>query len=195
MYNDYIKGEPLDLRGFYPIYCRFIEAALSERNRYNETTMKTPTMLYIELCDAIRHVRDQRGDYRCWKDWEAVYDLLPEGYTPPQRDTTVELENCVQYIKSCNDPNVEYVSPQRRIEELEAEVAQLKGIGYETEMERLARYIFEGLTRQSFVDWYEQKFIPFIEDEEMCNAVGITKEQILEQIVEIFRLEYIKRRG
>lgn len=75
---------------------------------------------------AIRDVRDQRGDDRCWKDLEKLYSLLPEGYVPPARDESVEIENCIRYIRSCHDPRTTYVSPQRRIEELEAELKQLR---------------------------------------------------------------------
>ena len=46
--------------------------------------------------------------------------MLPEGYMPPRRDTAVELARCQQYIASRQHPQTEYVSPQRRIEELEA---------------------------------------------------------------------------
>lgn len=71
----------------------------------------------------IRAHRDSwlRGDDKCWQDNEELYKLLPEGYKSPERDTTVELDNCRKYIASCHDPKIEYVSPQRRIEELEAE--------------------------------------------------------------------------
>lgn len=48
--------------------------------------------------------------------------LLPEGYVPPERDESVELELCKQYIKSCHNPSVKYTSPQRRIEELETQL-------------------------------------------------------------------------
>lgn len=74
---------------------------------------------YNKLANSIRWVRDQRGDDKCYKDLEWLYDQLPEGYTPPERDEIVELENCKQYIASCHNPNIKYVSPQRRIEELE----------------------------------------------------------------------------
>jgi hypothetical protein len=75
---------------------------------------------------AVRKHRDCRGDDRCWRDDDDLYRVLPEGYTPPARDTAVELENCERYIACRLDPRVVYVSPQRRIEELEAEVAALK---------------------------------------------------------------------
>ena len=80
----------------------------------------------------IRRLRDEwlRGDDKCWKDLETCFALLPEGYTPPARDTCVELENCKRYIASCHDPRVQYTSPQRRIEELESEVEQLRGTAY-----------------------------------------------------------------
>ena len=50
--------------------------------------------------EAIRKVRDQKGDDRCWKDLEELYGVLPEGYESPVRDTLVELENCKKYIAS-----------------------------------------------------------------------------------------------
>jgi hypothetical protein len=79
---------------------------------------------YLALCAAVREHRDQRGDDRCWRDDRKLYAALPEGYTPPAADTGVELDNCRRYIASRQDPA--YVSPQRRIEELEAEVVALK---------------------------------------------------------------------
>lgn len=83
-----------------------------------------------KLREGIRRHRDSwlRGDDKCWKDNEELYKLLPERYSPPSRDTLVELSNCEKYIASCHDPRVEYVSPQRRIEKLEAEVRQLRGL-------------------------------------------------------------------
>jgi hypothetical protein len=74
-----------------------------------------------QLQAKIRWHRDQwlSGDNKCWKDNEELYKLLPEGYTPPQRDTLCELENCKRYIESCHDPRVKYASPQVRIQELE----------------------------------------------------------------------------
>ncbi len=76
------------------------------------------------LRDAIRQHRDARGDDRCWMDDEELYKVLPEGYTPPARDTTVELASCEQYIACRHNPATEYVSPQRRIEQLESTVRQ-----------------------------------------------------------------------
>ncbi len=81
---------------------------------------------YEKLLAAIRKHRDERGDDRCWKDNETLYAVLPEGYTPPERDSLVELENCKRYIASCHDPRTRYESPQRRIEELEAQVEELQ---------------------------------------------------------------------
>jgi hypothetical protein len=66
------------------------------------------------------------GDNKCWKDNEELYKLLPEGYTPPERDTLCELENCKRYIESCHDPRVKYVSPQVRIQELEKQLLEMK---------------------------------------------------------------------
>lgn len=81
-----------------------------------------------ELELAIRQHRDSylSGDDKCWKDNEVLYKHLPEGYTQPERDTTVELELCRQYIASCHDPRISYTSPQRRIEELEAVIERYR---------------------------------------------------------------------
>jgi len=73
-----------------------------------------------QLRAAIRAHRDTRGDDRCWRDDATLYAVLPEGYTPPATDTAVELERCRQFIASRQHPATVYVSPQRRIEELEA---------------------------------------------------------------------------
>lgn len=82
-------------------------------------------------CDAleaaIRRHRDQRGDDRCWMDDEVLYVALPEGFVPPERDSLVELARCQEYIACRHNPATRYVSPQRRIEELEREYADLRG--------------------------------------------------------------------
>jgi hypothetical protein len=73
----------------------------------------------LELCrtyeSAIRAHRDERGDDRCWRDDEKLYSVLPEGYTPPVRDCSVELDNCRRYINSRHNPKTEYISPQLEI--------------------------------------------------------------------------------
>lgn len=81
-----------------------------------------------QLEAAIRSHRDQRGDDRCWIDDETLYRVLPEGYTPPLRDSSVELALCAKYIECRHNPLTEYVSPQRRIEELEREVEQYRQV-------------------------------------------------------------------
>lgn len=78
------------------------------------------------LEDAIRKHRNQKGDDRCWMDDEALYRTLPEGYEPGARDSSVEIANCQQFIRCRHNPATEYVSPQRRIEELESELASLQ---------------------------------------------------------------------
>jgi len=77
------------------------------------------------LENAIRNHRDQRGDDRCWQDDETLYSVLPEGYTPPARDSEVELGLCQKFIDTRHNPRTTYISPQRRIEELEAEIERL----------------------------------------------------------------------
>lgn len=81
-----------------------------------------------ELEAAIRSHRDQRGDDRCWLDDETLYRVLPEGFTPPVRDCAVELHLCEKFIATRHRPDCEYVSPQRRIEDLEAENATLRAV-------------------------------------------------------------------
>lgn len=81
---------------------------------------------------AIRSHRDARGDDRCWLDDEELYKTLPEGYTPPKRDTCVELENCIRFVKTRQHPVTVYVSPQRRIDELETLVARIEEVIKET---------------------------------------------------------------
>lgn len=71
---------------------------------------------------AIRQHRDERGDDRCHADDGRLYAVLPEGDTRPATETAVTLENCAKFIE-CRQTGREYVSPQRRIEELEARAA------------------------------------------------------------------------
>lgn len=77
------------------------------------------------LLAAIRRHRDYRGDDRCYQDDGELYAVLPEGDNRPERETAVTLMNCERYIR-CRQGGREYVSPQRRIEELEAEVRTLR---------------------------------------------------------------------
>lgn len=74
---------------------------------------------------AVRRHRDFRGDDRCWLDDEALYSNLPEGYTPPSRDSAVELENCRRFVFCRYNPATEYVSPQREVERLQEVVKSL----------------------------------------------------------------------
>lgn len=74
-----------------------------------------------KLQTAIRKHRDMLGDDRCHIDDAELYAALPEGDTRPARETAVTIENCQRYIE-CRQQGREYVSPQRRIEELEAAI-------------------------------------------------------------------------
>jgi len=76
--------------------------------------------------DAIRRHRDEPGPERCWLDDERLYAVLPEGYTPPERAVGLCLSDCERFLACRLNPDTEYVSPQRRIEELEGEVARLR---------------------------------------------------------------------
>lgn len=72
-----------------------------------------------ELEAAIRKHMNMRGDDRCYIDDHELYTVLPEGDTRPENEIAVTIENCQSYI-DCRQQGREYVSPQRRIEELEA---------------------------------------------------------------------------
>ncbi len=74
----------------------------------------------------IREHRDTRGDDRCWRDDVTLYQLLPEGFVPAPVDSYVELERCKSFIACRQNPSTEYVSPQRRIEQLEQLVNGLR---------------------------------------------------------------------
>lgn len=78
-----------------------------------------------KLRTAVRKHMHTRGDDRCHLDDGELYAALPEGDTRPERETAVTIENCHRFI-DCRQRGREYVSPQRRIEELEAEVKRLK---------------------------------------------------------------------
>lgn len=78
------------------------------------------------LRSGIRSHRDARGDDRCWRDDEDLYRLLPEGYTPPERDSSVELERCRQYIASRQNPATVYLSPELELNRLRDLLAEMR---------------------------------------------------------------------
>lgn len=98
-------------------------AVAGDRYSYAEDTLRLVQEVK-RLRRAIRKHRDERGDDRCWLDDETLYGVLPEGFTPPTRDTRVEKSNCDRFISSRHNPRTEYTSPQKRIEELEAELKE-----------------------------------------------------------------------
>ena len=69
------------------------------------------------LYNQIRKVRDNFGDDKCWMDWEALFKLLPEGYTPISQDIPIQLENCKQYL-ACRNNGTEYIPPPRWVKGL-----------------------------------------------------------------------------
>lgn len=77
------------------------------------------------LQGAIRKHRDMRGDDRCYLDDAELYGVLPEGDTRPAIDSQVTLGNCIEFIK-CRQQGRKYVSPQREIERLTQENADLR---------------------------------------------------------------------
>lgn len=78
------------------------------------------------VATALRKFRDIKGDDRCYKDLYELYCSLPEGYTPEPEQVGIDLNLCAAFKRSEEDPRVKYVSPQRRIEQLEAEIVQLR---------------------------------------------------------------------
>ena len=82
------------------------------------------------LATAIRKHRDARGDDRCWLDDLALYAALPEG-APDKADLRLcdpltMMSNCLRFIASRQPGGEPYVSPQREIESLRAQVEQLQ---------------------------------------------------------------------
>lgn len=82
-----------------------------------------------KLQDAIRKHRDMRADDRCVGDDYELYQVL--GETIPQHACQLNcpeimLEDCRRFIESRHDPNKPYLSPQREIERLEAEIVRLE---------------------------------------------------------------------
>lgn len=68
----------------------------------------------------IRAHRDTPGDDRCYRDDAALYSLLPEGYRP-------------RAVACRRNPETTYVSPQRRIDQLEGDlIAVLAGLELES---------------------------------------------------------------
>lgn len=92
-------------------------------DRYFEQNGKTLIKLE-ELRAAVRQHRDERGDDRCHADDGRLYAALPEGDTRPPHETAVTIENCQKFIDA-RQAGREYVSPQRRIEELEDRIESL----------------------------------------------------------------------
>lgn len=64
------------------------------------------------LMDQIRKIRDTFGDDKCYEDWHKLFQLLPEGFTPPKQDELVLLEHCARFVR-CRAAGVEYVPPPR----------------------------------------------------------------------------------
>lgn len=117
-------GEKIRNVEFSSMSDKELQGLLSQCNK--ELGIDMPVDRVQQLESAIRKHRDQRGDDRCWLDDEELYKVLPEGYSPPKRDSAVELKMCEKYISCRHNPNTEYISPQRAIEELEKEVQELR---------------------------------------------------------------------
>jgi cytidyltransferase-like protein len=109
------------------------KALTNEKIELNKQRLERAHDRIKTLEECIRKHRDSwiNGDDKCWKDNEELYKLLPEGFTPPEGDESVELWNCIKYLRSCHHPSVKYESPQVRIEELEIENNKLKEFVYQ----------------------------------------------------------------
>ena len=107
-----------DSKGYCDIHCPACElTGLKERVKFTQDYESLQFQLQ-NLRDAVRAHRDARGDDRCWLDDEELYKMLPEGYTPPARDTSVELDLCRKFILNRRHPKTTYISPEREIERL-----------------------------------------------------------------------------
>jgi hypothetical protein len=121
-----VKGE------FYPCEPDIFEAAYDLVTSANIPAGDNSISLsrrILELENAIRKHRDQRGDDRCWMDDNDLYSVLPEG--KDNHDTRlppadVMLENCKRFIRCRHNPSEEpYMSDLERIGRLQAENARL----------------------------------------------------------------------
>jgi len=99
-------------------YCEQFEPTMTVRSPAWKIGWPAAIRRLIELERLIRWHRDQRGDDRCHLDDGILYSALPEGDTRPASDTAVTIENCQRFIEA-RQQGREYISPQRRIEELE----------------------------------------------------------------------------
>lgn len=118
------------------------------RNCFYDRAVTAEAALAL-LQQAVRIHRDTRGDDRCWRDDEALYAVLPEGYTAPTRDTAVELDRCRQFIAARHNLSTTYVSPQRRIEELEAALAEARA--GQAKLRAVLEKIRDGVHDEAFV--------------------------------------------
>jgi hypothetical protein len=113
-------------------FSEWVAALIADRDheRHEKETVADAFQAFArwahKLTTAIRAHRDRRGDDRCWQNDITLWQVLPEGYVPPERDVRVEIENCKADIKSCHIPGVTYVSPQVEIDRLTAEVKALR---------------------------------------------------------------------
>lgn len=82
------------------------------------------------LYAAIRKLKAEwHGDDACFRDIEVLFATLPEGYhvTDFALHTPEEmLPNCRRFLASMQPDGVPYVSPQRELDRLKAENAQLR---------------------------------------------------------------------
>ena len=84
---------------------------------------------WCEWClrDAIRKHRDQRGDDRCVNDDYELYQALGEpipAHACQLNAPDIMIEDCKRFIESRHDPAKPYLSPQRRIDELQTGLRQ-----------------------------------------------------------------------
>lgn len=118
-------GKALEYPPLYPLASEVDDGQVGVGDHTAETIAAEAAAEIVRLRSAIRQHRDERGDDRCHADDGRLYAVLPEGDTRPARETAVTLENCAKYIE-CRQTGREYISPQRRIEELEAENLELE---------------------------------------------------------------------
>lgn len=97
------------------------------------------------LLAAIRRHRDYRGDDRCYKDDTELYQSLPEGYKVPEEEVEIDLNLCAKFKESRKNPSTTYISPQRKIEQLQSNISAVHNLCSALEQEniRLQKWIRE----------------------------------------------------
>lgn len=112
-----------------PVHTWISEALDNQVNLHTALTQERARVRLLE--QGIREHRNQKGDDRCWEDDLKLYQLLPEGVGEADlrlQCPEVMLANCQRYIAHRHNPDLPYVSPQKKLAEVEDYMLHLKGV-------------------------------------------------------------------